>query len=87
MHEAFLMRDLLRRIEAVARTEHARRVTGLSVRLGALSHFSPGHFAEHFEAASRGTIAEGARLAVTVCDDIGHADAQGVVIESVEVEA
>lgn len=87
MHEAALMRDLMRRIEAVARAEEARRVTGLSVRLGALSHFSPEHFAEHFAAASRGTIAEGARLDVTVSDDIRHPDAQGVVIESVEVEA
>lgn len=87
MHEAWLMRDLLRRIEAVARAEHAHRITGLSVWLGALSHFSPEHFADHFETASRGTMAEGARLVVRVCDDIGHADAQGVVIESVEVEA
>ena len=87
MHEVALMRDLMRRIEGVASAEKARRVTGLKVWLGALSHFSAEHFAEHFAEASRGTIAEGARLAVTVSDDIGHPEAQGVRIESIDVEA
>jgi Zn finger protein HypA/HybF involved in hydrogenase expression len=33
-------------------------VTRISVRLGVLSHFTPQHVREHFEDASRGTIAE-----------------------------
>jgi hydrogenase nickel incorporation protein HypA/HybF len=80
------MADLLRRIEALARAEEARRVTGVSVWLGALSHFSPQHFTDHFAHASGGTIAEGAQLRLTLSDDIAHANAAGVVIESVEVE-
>ena len=36
------------------------------VRLGALSHFTPEHFREHFEDASRGTIAEGAEVDAVV---------------------
>ncbi|MGE0333993.1 MAG: hydrogenase/urease maturation nickel metallochaperone HypA [Gammaproteobacteria bacterium] len=86
MHEASLMANLMRRLDEIAKTEHARRVVGLSVWLGALSHISAEHVAEHFERAAAGTIAEGARLDVTVSDDARHADAQDIVLESVEVE-
>ena len=53
---------------------------------GALSHMSRGHFAEHFEQAAAGTIAEGAELDVTVSDDLADPRAQDIVLESVEVE-
>lgn len=86
MHEASLMADLMRRIDAVARTEQATRVVGVSVWLGALSHMTPGHFAEHFAQAAAGTIAEGAALDATLSDDLDHANAQDVLLESVEVE-
>jgi hydrogenase nickel incorporation protein HypA/HybF len=86
MHEASLMANLMRRIEDAARAEGARRVTGVAVRLGALSHLSPEHFAEHFEEASRGSVAEGARLEIAVSDDIEDAQAQEILLESVEVE-
>ncbi len=62
MHEARTLAALLRRIEALAREHHARRVSAVRVRLGALSHMSPEHFREHFEEASLGSIAEGARV-------------------------
>ena len=86
MHEASLMVTLMRRIDEVARAEGARRVTGIAVRLGALSHLSAEHFTEHFEQASGGTLAEGARLDITVSDDIQDAAAQEIMLESVEVE-
>lgn len=86
MHESALMRDLLRRIDGIARAEHARRVTAATVRLGALSPLSPEHLAEHFAHASAGTIAEGARLTITVSGDMEDADAQAVLLESVELE-
>jgi hydrogenase nickel incorporation protein HypA/HybF len=86
MHEASLMTGLMRRIADIAAAEGAPRVTRVAVWLGALSHFSTEHFAEHFAAASRGTPAEGAVLAVTESRDIEDARAQEVVIESVEVE-
>ena len=60
MHERALMTDLMREIEGVARADGATRVTRVSVRLGALSHFTQEHFREHFVDASRGTLAEGA---------------------------
>ncbi|MDR3472352.1 MAG: hydrogenase/urease maturation nickel metallochaperone HypA [Devosia sp.] len=86
MHEATLMKGLMRRIEEIARDQEAVRVVGVSVWLGALSHMSPGHFAEHFEEAAAGTIAAGASLNATASDDVHHANAQDVLLESIEVE-
>ena len=86
MHERALMRDLLEEIERVARSERARRVLRVEVRLGALSHFTEDHFREPFEDASRGTVAENAIVVATVARDVSEPDAAGVVLESVEVE-
>jgi hydrogenase nickel incorporation protein HypA/HybF len=86
MHEASLMTALMHRIDAIAQAEKARRVVGVTVWLGALSHMSAEHFAEHFEHAAAGTIAEGAELHATVSDDTNHANAQDIVLDSVEVE-
>jgi len=87
MHEASLMADLMRRVDDIARAENARRVVELSVWLGALSHMSKTHFIEHFVQTAAGGIADGARLDITVSDDAGHPDAQGVIIKSVVVES
>jgi len=86
MHEASLMAALMRQIPAVADVEQGRRVTCVSVWLGALSHFSVEHFTEHFRHASDGTLAEGAELKVRISDDTQDAHAQNVVLESIEVE-
>lgn len=86
MHEASLMTDLMRMIDEVAQAERARRVMGVSVWLGALSHMSAEHLAEHFKRAAVGTMAEGARLTVTISSDVHHANAQDILLENVEVE-
>ena len=86
MHEKAVMDDLMRTIESQARAEDARRVTRIRVRLGALSHFSPAHFREHFEDASRGTLAEGAEVIAELRVDPTEPEAQGVVLESIDVE-
>ena len=65
MHEASLMAGLMRRIEEIAAAEGARRVIVVSVWLGALSHMSAEHFAEHFEHGSQAPSPKGARLEVT----------------------
>jgi hydrogenase nickel incorporation protein HypA/HybF len=80
------MDDLMRTIELQARADDARRVTRIRVRLGALSHFSPAHFREHFEDASRGTLAEGAEVVAELRVDPTEPEAQGVVLESIDVE-
>ena len=86
MHERALMDDLMRKIESQAQAEGAIRVTRIKVRLGALSHFTPGHFLEHFEDASRGTLAEGAEVEAELRTDPTEDGAQGVVLESIDVE-
>lgn len=86
MHEQALMDGLMRQIEQVAAEEGALRVTAVRVWCGALSHFTPDHFREHFERASAGTVAEGAEVSVELSDEITHPDAAGIRLESVEVE-
>lgn len=86
MHEMSLLNDLMKKVAAVARKEKAGKVVGLRLKLGALSHFSPEHFREHFEEAAKGTVAEGARLTMEVSDDITDLDAQSIVLQHVEIK-
>jgi hydrogenase nickel incorporation protein HypA/HybF len=86
VHEQALMRDLMEKITAEARAEGAARVTRIRVRLGALSHLTQDHFREHFEEASRGTVADGAAVEAELGIDPTEPQAQGVVLESIEVE-
>jgi len=85
VHEKALMDDLVREIGERAAAEGAVRVTGIRVRLGALSHFTPEHFREHFVDAARGTPAEGASVTADLATDLTDPAAQGVVLESIEV--
>jgi hydrogenase nickel incorporation protein HypA/HybF len=61
-------------------------VTKVSVRLGALSHFAPEHFREHFRDSAQGTIAENALVETVLEESTTDPNAQGVVLESVELE-
>lgn len=85
MHEASLMKDLMRKIESVAQDQHAARITSVSVSLGALSHMSADHFREHFAVASEGTMAEGAELKIEVLTDLNDPHAQEILLKSVDV--
>jgi hydrogenase nickel incorporation protein HypA/HybF len=86
MHERALIRKVVGRVDAVARAEGATRVTRVSVRLGALSHFTPVHFREHFEDAARGTLAADAIVEAELDADIHDARAADVIVTDVEVE-
>lgn len=86
MHEASLMRNLMAQIERLAEKEGANEVTRIQVNLGALSHFSKEHFLEHFEIASKDTVAEAARVDVILSEDIHSPGAQDVVLESIDFE-
>jgi len=86
MHEKALMDDLMAKILEVAHAEGGVRVRRIRVHLGALSHFTPAHFREHFDDAARGTLAEGAVIEAELGTDITAPVASGVVLESVEVE-
>jgi len=86
MHEQSLMNDLMAKIRRIADEQNAERVVGVKVWLGALSHMSPAHFAEHFETSSAGTRAEGARICCETSQDIHDERAQDIVLKSIEVE-
>ena len=86
MHDGAVMRDLIGRIVALTEAEGATGVTRVNVRLGPLSHFTPEHFLQHFEDAARGTVAEGAAVEAALDDDTTGPNAQGVLLESVELE-
>ena len=86
MHETALVRDVVRRIEDLARSTGARRVTGARIWLGALNHLSADHFREHFAIAAEGSIASGATLAIEGSDDLNDPHAQHVRLVSVELE-
>ncbi len=86
MHEHALVANLIRQVDRIAAAEGARRVTRISVWLGALSHMSPEHFREHFEQDAAGSIAEGAELDCAVSHDITDPSAQDVILKDVEVE-
>jgi hydrogenase nickel incorporation protein HypA/HybF len=87
MHEMSLINDLMRKIMRVADEHGARRIVGLKVELGALSHLSAAHFREHFEEAAAGTPAAGARLDIVELTDIHDSHAQDILLRSVEVAA
>ncbi len=86
MHEFSLMNSLMNQIHAVAEREGAKRVSGVTVKLGAFSHISADHFREHFEEAARGTISEGAQLSVIECKDEKAAHAQSITLENIQIE-
>jgi len=86
MHEASLMKTLMRRLDEIAAAEKAKRITGVSVWPAAMRHMSPEHFNEHFEEPSDGTIADGAKLNILVSDDANYANAQEIHVRSVTVE-
>jgi hydrogenase nickel incorporation protein HypA/HybF len=83
VHEFSLMVDLMRKIESVTREQGAGRVSAVKVRVGAISHISPEHLREHFAAAARGTVADGAELVVETGTDATDRRAQEVWLESV----
>ena len=87
MHERALMDDLVRKVLDVAEAEDASAVSRIRVRLGALSHFTPEHFVEHWVDASQGTLAEHAEVDAAMDESLEGEAAQGVVLESVEVRS
>lgn len=86
MHEFSLIADLIKKIETVAAANKGQRVVTVKVRLGALSHISASHFREHFQQASPGTLAAGARLEIEEAVDINDPLAQQILLQSVELE-
>ena len=85
MHEFSLMDGLLQKINSVAIQQKAKKVIGVSVKLGALSNISADHFREHFVEAAKNSIAEGATLEIEEATDVYETEAQHILIKEVEV--
>ena len=86
MHETSLMNNLMRQIKLLATENDAKRVSGIKVKLGALTHFSKDHFKEHFEIAAKGSIAEGADLEVELLSDENDPNAQDIFLDEMEID-
>jgi hydrogenase nickel incorporation protein HypA/HybF len=71
MHEVSIAESLVDLIEDQARKEGFGRVNRIAVKLGALSHVEAAALEFCFDAASRGTVAEGARLEIRLAPASG----------------
>ena len=85
MHEQATVRDLVAKVEEIARENGAKRVVRIKVKLGALSHFTPEHFAEHWQDATGGTICAGCKVESELSEDMTDAQANGVILEDIEI--
>ena len=56
---------MLRLVERAARANAAARVRTVRIELGALAHVEPESLAFCFDAVTRGSVAEGAKLEIT----------------------
>jgi hydrogenase nickel incorporation protein HypA/HybF len=81
VHELSVVRNVVRKAEAIAREQGADRVVEVTLRQGPLSGLSADILRSHFAEAARGTVAEGARL--ELLEDDG---AQELTLVSVAVE-
>jgi hydrogenase nickel incorporation protein HypA/HybF len=65
MHEVALAEGVLRIVMEAARSNAAARVSTVRIELGALAHVEPEALAFCFDAVTRGSVAEGARLDIS----------------------
>jgi Zn finger protein HypA/HybF involved in hydrogenase expression len=72
MHEQATIKDLVATVLHVAAENDAKRVVRIKVKLGALSHFTPEHFEEHWVDAAAGTIAEGCKIEADLRGFVGQ---------------
>ncbi|MFV8782648.1 hydrogenase/urease maturation nickel metallochaperone HypA [Microbulbifer sp. SA54] len=85
MHEQSLIKNLVEKIQRLAAQERGKLVSA-KLRLGALAHISAEHLREHFEHETSGTALEGIKLKIEELPDINHAQAQDIVLDSLEFE-
>jgi hydrogenase nickel incorporation protein HypA/HybF len=84
------MARLIDKAAEVARSEGARSVTGLTIRIGGLSDVSESHLRDHFRIAAAGTLLEGARLELEHGPQgeaaLADPDARGILLTGVDLE-
>ena len=85
MHEAKLVRDLVREVDSVARQNSSDRVEVVRIEIGASSHVTKETLAGQFEVFSQGSPAEGALLDISQATDRTASDAFDIRIVSIVV--
>lgn len=85
MHEAGMMRHVLRMVEEQRAAAGGGRVVSITLRVGALAAADPEHLRAHFVEEARGTIAEGAIVHFVVATDIFDGNAQDILLEELEI--
>ena len=85
MHESGLVRELVRKADALVTADGAERAPAVTVRVGAFSHVSPSHLRGYFAEIARGTTVESAELVVRTDDDVTSPAAMDLVLVSVEM--
>jgi len=80
-----VIRDVIRRLETVAREQGGSRVTRIRVRIRPSSGLSPEDFRTRFARSARATLAEGAEVQVQTDGD-ADAGTEEVFLETVEIE-
>jgi len=86
MHEGTLVRELVRKVNALAAAERAVSVPVVRVKVGDFSHVSAGHLREHYAHEAAGTISAGALLEVESVGGFDDPMALEIVLDSIEVE-
>ena len=83
MHESGIIQQLVEELERLAKENDARRVVAVELVTGDPELAAEQHLREHFEVASRGTVAEGAKLWVRLDSSSPR---PGLILQSVELE-
>jgi hydrogenase nickel incorporation protein HypA/HybF len=84
MHEMSLCQGVVGIIEDEARKQSFRKVRSIVLELGALGHVEPDAMLFCFEAVSRGTLAEGAKLVIARIPGAGWCLDCGKTVELTE---
>ncbi len=86
MHESRLVADLVNRIEEELTRSGARRVTGVRIEIGALSHVTPRSLREHMELAVGESAIGVPTFEITKTTDTSEPTALDVRLVSISVE-
>ena len=87
MHEYHMIERAVQQAIAAAQKSNAMRITKIRIVVGECSGLAPEIISAHFAQAAKGTIAEGAELAIRPVGAYSGQNGHEFYIEDIEVEA
>lgn len=84
MHDYHLFRQFIDKIEQIAKTEKATKVTKLYFSIGTLANITSEHFLEHLQPMLKDTVAQDAQIEITQENDLDSIRAQQISLVSIE---